>query len=322
MSYRLALVLAAAVALTASAALAQTTTSPLANPRPAPPTPVAPVIVQAAPTTPKVIEKQSHDFVQSYTFTGNPELDQIVRWRDPICAKVIGLIDREDEAIEKRIGEVAKALDLHVGKPNCYANVEVVFTDRPQEVMDTLYQRREYMLGYYHRHDGVRLKKVTRPVQAWHVTATLGVPGQGGGSIHSEVIDDPENVPPGTCGISHNFNSCIQGVLKNVFIVVDNKQLGDKDLGAVMDYLVMMALAEPKSLDGCNELPSVIDLYAKSGCPGREMPDGLTPADASYLTALYSADPEQRSWVEQEDIAGRMAKILVNANKADRKAGG
>jgi hypothetical protein len=282
---------------------------------------VAPVTVEAAPT-PKVIEKQSYSFVQSYTFTGNPELDQVVRWRDPICPKVIGLIDRENEAIEKRIGEVAKALDLHVGKPNCYANVEVVFTDRPQAVMDTLYQRREYMLGYYHRHDGVRLRKVTRPIQAWHVTATLGSPGKFGGSIHSEAIDDPENVPPGSCGISHNFTSCLEGVLKNVFVVVDNKALGDKNLGAVMDYLAMMVLAEPKSLDGCNALPSVIDLYAKSACPGREAPDGLTPADASYLTALYASDPAQRQWVEQGEIAGRMAKILINANNANKADAG
>lgn len=263
-----------------------------------------------APAPPKVVEQRGYHFVQKNESKGNPELEQIVRWRDPICVTVSGVIERQEQAIEKRIEEVAQAVDLHVRKPGCHANIEIVFTDHPQDVMDTVWKRREYMLGYYHRHDGVRLKKVTRPIQAWHVTATIGDhPGVDG----AEIVDDQDNMPPSGCGISHIFTNCYQGVLKNVLVVVDNNRVGDNSLGTVMDYLTMVALADPGSLDGCSELPSVIDLYAKA-CPGRDAPDGLTPADASYLTALYSADPEQKAWVERGDIARRMAKILVNAN--------
>jgi len=311
MSHRSALrraSLACAASLIANAALAQS--APPAKPNPGP-TAVAPVTVQA-PVTPKVIEKQTYNLVQSFAVVGNPEVDQIVRWRDPVCVQAIGLIPRQNDAIAARITDVAKALDLHVGRPGCHANVEIVFTDQPQAVMDTIYKRREYMLGYYHRHDGVRLKKVTRPIQAWHVTATLGVadPSQG---IHSEVIDDPENSPPIGCADSPHFTHCWQGVFKNVFVIVDNKFLGDNSLGLVTDYLAMVALAQPKSLEGCNELPSVVDLFAKTACPGRDAPDGLTPADASYLTALYSADPERSGWSERSEIASRMAKILIKA---------
>jgi hypothetical protein len=316
------LVVTSALALAANAAAAQSP-SPAAQPpqaRPAPANPgkpaasttVAPVTVQGQ-APPKVIEKQSYAFVQNYAAPGNPELDQIVRWRDPVCVKVTGLIPRQQEAIETRIAEVAKAVDLHVGKPDCKGNIQIVFTDQPQAVMDTLYKRREWILGYYHRHDGVRLKKVSRPIQAWRVTATLGVTGAGDG-VGGEVIDDPENMAPNGCGNSHVFTVCLQGVIKNVFVVVDSQALGENGLGVVMDYLVMLALAEPKSLDGCGDLPSVIDLFAKDACPGRDAPDGLTPADASYLTALYSADPEQKAWVERRDIADRMAKILIKAS--------
>jgi hypothetical protein len=317
MPNRLAPLLAAsalALAMTTGAALAQS--SP---PQPAPAKSasnvVAPVTVEA-PTPPKTIELRSYHFVQKNEAKGNPELEQIIRWRDPVCVKVDGLIPNQEEEIQTRITEVAKAVNLHVGRPGCRANIEIVFTDNPQGVMDTVYKRREFMLGYYHRHDGVRLKKVTRPIQAWHVSATVG--GWGGvglmeGPSHSEVIDDPDNMPPAGCGDSPHFTSCLQGVFKNVFVIVDDKFLGDHSLGLVTDYLVMVALAEPNSLDGCNELPSVIDLFAKF-CTGRDAPDGLTPADASYLTALYSADPEAKKWAEESDIAGRMAKILIKAN--------
>jgi hypothetical protein len=199
--------------------------------------------------------------------------------------------------------------------------------------MDQVAQKREYLLGYYHRHDHDRLKKITRPIQAWYVTATLG----GGGDIagylfnahagtsatpiaqaHSEVIDDPDNQPPASCGINHNFTECLQSVFKNVFVVVDSKRLEGQDLGLITDYVVMVALSQPRSLDGCSAMSSVIDLLAPSGCPGRDLPDGLTPADAAYLTALYSADLEAKKVGEQGQIAGRMAKILTKAANGGR----
>lgn len=308
------LLAASALALTAGQVLAQS--APAAPAQATGPTTVAPVTVTVA-APPKVVELRSYHFVQKNEATGNPELEQIVRWRDPVCVKVVGLIPSQEEYIQTRIADVAKAVNLHVGKPGCQANIEIVFSDQPQAVMDTLYKRREYMLGYYHRHDGVRLKKVTHPIQAWHVTATVGGWGAIGisdGPSYSEVIDDPDNHPPAGCGDSPHFTSCLQSVFKNVFAVVDNKFLGDNSLGLVADYLVMVALAEPNSLEGCNELPSVIDLFSKSACTGRDSPDGLTPADASFLTALYSADPESKKWAAESDIGNRMARILIKAN--------
>jgi hypothetical protein len=308
MPNRLASLLTASVLTLASGpALAQSAPAPAPSVKPA--TTVAPVTVEI-PAPPKVVELRSYHFVEKNVAVGNPEVEQVVRWRDPVCVKVAGLIDRQNEAIEARILDVARAVDLHVGKPGCRANIQIVFTDQPQAVMDTVYKRREQILGYYHRHDGVRLKKVTHPIQAWHVTATLG---EKSGPDGPEIVDDPDNAPPVGCGISYRFTGCIQGVFKNVFVVVDNKFLGDNSLGLVTDYLVMMALAEPGSPDGCNELPSVIDVFANAPCPGRDAPDGLTPADASYLTALYASDPVQRKWVQQGDIANRMAKILIKA---------
>lgn len=309
-----------ALTFAAGAALAQpAATPPASSPHPA--SAVAPVTVEA-PASRNVVEMRSYRFVEKNVAIGNPEIAQVTRWRDPICVQVAGLVPVQNEQIQTRISEVAKAVELHVGKAGCRANIEIVFTDQPQAVMDAVYKRREYMLGYYHRHEGVRLKKVARPIQAWHVTATVGgwgnggygMDGQGGVVLHTEVIDDPDNYPPNGCGVSPAFTACLQSVFKNVFIIVDNKSLGDNSLGLVTDYLAMVALAQPNSLDGCNELPSVIDAFAKSACPGRGVPDGLTPADAAFLTSLYLTDPEKKRQFAQNDIANRMARILITAN--------
>jgi hypothetical protein len=277
---------------------------------------VAPVTVQGV-APPAMIEDQALSFAR--TFPGaTTELDQIARWRDPVCFKAVGhLTDDQAKKVETRLGEVAAQVGLKVRPAGCSPNIEIVFTDKPQAVMDVVARRNEQLLGYYHRHDNKQLRTVTHPIQAWYVTATMGGGASAGFSrnLHAEVIDDPDNDRPDGCGDSPHFTACLQSNFKNVFVVVDTHALEGKDIGLVSDYLAMVTLAAPKALDGCHALPSVIDLTAKSDCGGREAPNGLTPGDAAYLTALYQADPEGRKWVQEGDIAGRMAKMLIASTK-------
>ena len=307
MPNRLASVLTASVLCSASAAaLAQP-----ASPPAAPSTTVRPVTV-TAPPEPKSIKKQTYTFVKGYAAVPNPEVDQIGRWHDPVCVKVMGL-PRDDQAaaIKARIENVARAVGLRAARAGCRANVEIVFSDQPQRVMDFVAQHREILLGYYHLHERDRLKQVTHPIQSWYVTVTEG-DAFGGGPM--EVLDDNNELSANGCPGSRIASECLESKLKNVLIVADNKALEGKDVGLVADYMVMLVLSEPRSLDGCNPLPSVIELFAKPACPGRDAPDGLTSADAAYLTALYAADLRQRKPVELVDIAQRMAKILIKAN--------
>jgi hypothetical protein len=323
--------LSCAAWLCASAALAQSAPAQIAPAQPPASGTVAPVTVQAQ-AQPKVIKKQAYGFVEGYAAAPNPEIDQIGRWHDPVCVQVVGLLKPDQAgAIKARIESVAQAVGLSAPRPGCQANVEVVFTDQPQRTMDLVAQRREYLLGYYHLHLRNRLKTVTRPIQSWYVTSTIGWGGGIAGAVfatiagsdsgvtvgvqpHDQVIDDPENVAPAGCGDAPHFTACYKSAFKNVFILADSKALEGKPLAPVADYMAMLALSQPRSLSGCNALPSVIDLLAASACPARDPPDGFTPADAAYLTALYASDPEARKSLEQSDIARRMAAILIKAN--------
>ena len=312
MSNRIGFLLTASVlALAASAALAQSAPAPSAPPTAS--TTVSPITVEVAP--PKVIEKQTFKFVQDYAAAPNPELNQIARWHDPVCVQAVGLPDDQAALVKARIEDVAKSVGLPKARAGCRADVQIVFTTQPQATMDVIYKRREEMLGYYHRANGKQLKTVTHPIQAWYITATLSTGGDPENRFNSlrEVIDDPDEMGPDGCGNSHNFTNCVQSELKNALIVVDTKALEGKDLGLITDYLVMLTLSQPKSLDRCTSLASVIDVLAKT-CPGRDPPDGLTPGDAAYLTALYASDPESKKWGEQGDMARRMAKILIQAS--------
>ena len=312
--------LAGAAWLAGTAAMAQTAPAP---------TTVAPVTVQAAPTSPKTVEKQTKSFVLSFA-APTSKLDQLARWHDPICVTVTGLIPEQATEVKARIEDVAKAVGRSARGAGCPANIEIVFTDQPQRMLDNVAAHREEILGYYHRHETKALKTVSRPIQAWYVTASESGGGNGAAGLafsvgsagsllqqmHARVVDDPENPPPTGCGDSH-FTVCLRSEFDNILVVVDNGRVKDRSLGLVSDYVVMLALSQPRSLDGCNVLPSVIDLFAT--CPDRDTPDGLTPADAAYLTALYASEPEAKAASERVDMAGRMTDIL-STNNASAKA--
>jgi hypothetical protein len=55
-------------------------------------------------------------------------------------------------------------------------------------------------------------------------------------------------------------------------------------------------------------------MFAKTPCPGRDPPTGLTASDGAYLTALYASNPEATKQGEEDEIAGRMATLLAKAS--------
>jgi hypothetical protein len=317
---RRASALFSAACLASSAALAQPAPAPAAPHEPS--APVSPLIVQTPAS--KLIQKQTRSFVRSYAAAANPTVDQIGRWHGPVCVGVEGLPMADQAAVIKaRIDRMAQTLGLPAPRPGCKVNVGIVFTDQPQGAMDIVAQRYARLLGYYHREKKVQLKTVTHPIQAWYVTATKGdafaLAAQmafndllsSSAQPVTDAVDDPQNATPGGC--LSRFTSCRTSSFYSVLIVADSKVLDGKKLRAVADDMVMLSLSQPKSLDGCNALPSVIDQFARSPCPGRDPPRGLTPADSAYLAALYSADPESKKPLAQNDIANRMAKILITA---------
>jgi hypothetical protein len=282
-----------------------------------------------------MIQDEARAFTRAYA-APTSELNQIARWRDPLCVQVFGLAPEVAARIKARVENVGDAVGLEADKPGCKANVEIVFTPKPQALMDGVARKRETLLGYFHRQDRAKLKTVTRPVQAWYVTSSAGGAGNTPGAAFAfyettggiplipiqrfrDVIDDPSVIGPTGCGDSPHFTVCLRALIKNVLIVADSGRLQGRDASLLADYISMLALSQPRSLDGCSGLPSVIDLFAPSSCEGRAVPDGFTPADAAYLTALYASDPEARLAFEQGDIAGRMAKILINAGAIQKK---
>jgi hypothetical protein len=139
--------------------------------------------------------------------------------------------------------------------------------------------------------------------------APVGVTAFSAIQKHPDAADDPDETVPTGCADSPAFTHCLTSELTNALIVADPSRLSDKTLGPITDYLSMLALSQMKSLDGCATLPSIIDMLGKP-CADRK-PNGLTPADAAYLTSLYAADLEKNKALEVSGIATRMSSMLA-----------
>jgi hypothetical protein len=347
-THRICAALAGAVSLTATAALAtQEPSKVVLRATPTEPTVVAPLVVEA--TKPEELKRQTYSFVQTFAAT-TVKLDQVARWAEPVCVAVQGLPLDADAEVKARVEEVATALKVGLKKDGCKPTIQIFFTDQPQAFMDRVAAQHELLLGYWHHTDREKLKTVTRPIEARYVTGTggaggntigmtfevieqWGIPnsagaktagtavpvGAAGRQPHGYQYDDEDNFRGVTgCGDKAKFTACLTSEFAHVLVVVDTNKAQDYSPGLIADYVVMVALAQPRSLDGCNVLPSVIDLFSK-GCPNFGM-EGLTRADVAYLTSLYKIDLEARKGGQETAIAEKMADMLLKANATDRLA--
>jgi len=238
--------------------------------------------------------RQVHDFVQA-----NGRVSQfgyLIHWASPLCLKVAGLTPDQNAAVMSRMQAVAQALSERVYRARTQScpikNVSVVFTADPQHTLDGMIARNPRMLGDAHS-TSHGIKTVTRPIQAWFQTAC----------VTNACNPEPVAIPAITATV-----------------LVDARRIHSVQLGAIADYVAMLVLADPRTIDRCQALPSVLDLFV-GPCPGRSTPAGLTRNDMAYLRALYTAGHRisQADWNRGggagtvDQVSGRMGKLLAGS---------
>lgn len=90
--------------------------------------------------------------------------------------------------------------------------------------------------------------------------------------------------------IGSRMTQCFSSVYSNVVIVVDGKAVDGVSNAQIVDYIAMVVLSHPKSVDACGSYPSILDLFA-AGC-GEKPSASLTSSDIAFLKGLYSMDRE------------------------------
>jgi hypothetical protein len=253
----------------------------------------------------------------------------------PVCPLTLGMPQAFDDFVTARVVRVAASVGAKTDATGtCSPNIEILFTDEPEAVVKSLAVRtRGVILGMHYVHERPQLLEVTHPIQSWYVTGTRVIDDtispvttvDPSGSTRSAGDKTPridnayrnaaDRVSTGTRLPGRRISSLI-----NVLIVANIREVGGREIGPVADYIAMLALSEPRSLDECNALPSILDLMS-SACGSRAKPDKLTDSDIAYLKGLYAADlGATTNSMQKLSIQNGMEDELGAGSKPDSKS--
>ena len=195
---------------------------------------------------------------------------------------------------------------------------------RPQSLLDNIRKKQPWFLGYSDNSAQTeKLATVTRPIQAWYMTATK--------DLHGETMVD--NAKAGglefTNGMIPSFRIChikmsmphayaaivtgsrlgdgLRSIFYDVIIVADPDKLMDYEIGSLADYIAMLALTQLNSLDTCQQLPSIVNMLA----PGCDREDQRADRQRYRLSArLVQNEPRRTFGTQQDEMAYQMEKDL------------
>jgi hypothetical protein len=261
-----------------------------------------PEVTVTAPKPPEPQQLAGHsvpDFIRNH---GKPAVlsGQLGRWVTEICPRTEGLAPAFNSFVSARVEAIAASVGApHQWAAQCRPNVAIYFTADPQAMLDEVAKRAPQLLGFHYPHQVKRLATVNKPIQAWYVTAIRGISGE-------DIIDDIwGTLPPGRLGSRLTLGR--SSLIVFVLIVADTRKLTNISVGSISDYIALLTLSRPVSLDGCGQLPSIIDLMSPV-CGSNSTSTSVTAGDTAYLRALYSLNMEQPLSLQRMDIQDKMMR--------------
>jgi hypothetical protein len=264
------------------------------------------------------------DFIQSFAAPARMT-GKLARWDDGICPITVGLPAAFTRFVTQRVKDVARQVGAPVNdKESCEHNIAIEFTAKPQALLDTIRKKQPWFLGYADNSAQTeKLATVTRPIQAWYMTATKDLKGQTDLDSSQTLgpgleIQVPCPSGPGICtyylpnahGVSvtgSRLGDGLRSTFYDVIIVVDPEKLADHEIGSLADYIAMLALTQLNSLGTCQQLPSIVNLLV-AGCDQKA--NALTDNDIAYLRGLYKMSPDRTLRTQQDEIAYQMEEKL------------
>ena len=274
----------------------------------------------------EMLDKFAKTFTTPTQVTG-----KVARWEKGICPVAVGQQPAFTALVTARVKAIAAATGAPVSDPpSCKPNIEIVFTRAPQELLDGVRKNDPDYLGYAETSAlKDKLATVTRPIQAWYMTESVGLDGQStidsarrlnGGIAMSNftafampnsmgVNRDPLYFPDATYArvTGNHINDGVRSGFNHIIIAVDTRKLVGQDFAPLADYIAMLALTQLNSLDSCQQLPSVVNMLAPN-CDQKV--DGITATDLAYLRGLYQMASDKSLVFQQNEIADRMEAAL------------
>jgi hypothetical protein len=271
-------------------------------------------------------------FVEALTVPTR-SVGKLARWREGVCPLVLGVRPEVGTAIAKKIREIAANAGAPVNtRDSCPNNIEVIFTAEPQALLDDVRVMHPHLLGYFDNSaQAEQLATMRSAIQSWYITSTEDRHGQtqvdggrkGGVTITMMLpqagIGGPSvaptmftmNLPDATAAAATDgrLGDGISSTITNVVIVADTSNLLNREVSVLADYLAMLALSQIRQPDGCQDMPTILNLLVPE-CS--RTAGALTAADIAYLKALYKITPTAKVSGQRDEIRYQMNKSLLS----------
>ena len=253
----------------------------------------------------KTIER-ARDYVDSAA--GPERSDQLPRWAGPVCLAYSGLEPPQAEFFTAAIARVGAMIGVPVEQNRrCSSLVVVVFTDQSQEVLSRIPHTSSRVLSAWNPHRRRIMKKSAVPVRwLWNaeLASASGDPISRDGDSFSEQAG--RGPPQFRKPYASRLKAASLAANRNMFIIVDTTRIGGVTNGALANYLSMVVLAEPDQRQPPPS-PSILQLFVD----GASRPAELTAWDRAYLTALYESSADTTAFLQEREVARRMARLLL-----------
>jgi hypothetical protein len=275
----------------------------------------------------KMPEYVIKEFVKSHAGAA-PALGKMAKWVRPICPVTTGLTPAMNRLVNDRVRAVAAMVEAPVAeKSPCAANIDIVFTQKPQILLDRVRKEHPALLGYHQLSQTEDAAKVRYPIQAWYTTETVDF-------NRAHQVDDPQANNGVDLYLGPN-PACLKGCILrmpyarkmqvsggritdslrsefyHVMVVIDLDKIGGLELGALADDAASLALAQPQAFDACLSPASITNLMTP-GCADK--PKTLTTMDLAFLRAVYRLDTAKVFASQRSEIAYQMTKALGAGN--------
>ncbi len=277
----------------------------------------------------KVAREVIEAFISSHA-APTQALDQMARWKVPMCPMAVGVPEEFARFVEQRVRAVAAEVGAPVGDASCQQNVSIIFTPEPQTMVNEIRRRSSAFLGYHHSTArGDEMAKVTHPMQAWHMTGTRDLRG-------NLETDNPRNqtntlvirypaVPPlpetafvelympnarAASVTGGRLGNGLSSEFTHALIVADIQWAAEPEIGTIADAMALLALSRPVLSDACQSMTSILDLLAKDCARSSEI-KALSAGDLAFLRGLYKMTVDANLPKQMSEVAYQMQQALT-----------
>lgn len=274
------------------------------------------ITVTATKLTPAEAEARATAFVKAVLPT--PSYGQYGRWTVPVCIKVTGITDDAAARVAQRVRALATTAGMAVGKQDCRANLNIIFSEDASRTTGVILRRRPGLVARLPMAAKTRLISEPLPVRWWYgeevgdgsgvaagtTSAALNTAtGSGGVPLASSLPVGPDAIMTG--GYSSSLiDTHLSISVTSATAVVDVTLATGKSLDAVADHVAMVTLAPTRLPPEATGVPSILGLFSGGG-------DTVTAWDRAYLIALGKISPNRRSDRQRGQLISAMKEVMA-----------